>query len=285
MNWRVHREPHGVPLEKLLRHAVARCETAVAIVRQELTPRGDRDVARLRPFLRGESFESAWPSGWTVGSTKVLVLRYAFSLDFVTAAMACNDSLFAWRNPWSLEDLSLLRPGGTPWLVTNSYEHRATLALEPSEIESLATQVPEVTPIVGSDGTIVEVHDGEVVRRRLSTAIDRDDAALLRCCADNRRLFGVYECLRTSAPPQDTRSEDDRARKSALVDRLRGLVERELVELTHVDPRSGRRTALDRIPEEAVRSFLELVAWPLERPDSFEIALTAIGDALIARPA
>src|SRR5262249_42565091 len=147
-----NREPHGLSLEGLLRLAVSCCETVVSIVREPLTPRGAAGSATLQPFLRRETWESKWPSGSTVGSAKVLVQSYAFSHEFVTTAMRCNESLFAWRNPWSPEDLSLLLGSGEPWLVTNAHEHRATLFLDAAAVEALVCRAPDVAPLVGSDG-------------------------------------------------------------------------------------------------------------------------------------
>jgi len=53
--------------------------------------------------------------------------------------------LYDWVQPSLPEDLCLLRPDETPWLVTISHERDAYLVLDAKEHVELVREIPELT--------------------------------------------------------------------------------------------------------------------------------------------
>lgn len=120
-------EPQGKAYRELIDRALVHSETFLLVVQDQsepLEPSGEELLKRLAPFLIAKARESEWPGTTLIGSAAD-VYRYRLTPGSAQVLKEAVDSLFDWQHPHLPEDLSFIRPDGTPWLVTITHERDA----------------------------------------------------------------------------------------------------------------------------------------------------------------
>jgi len=160
-------EPIGEDYRALLLCARSQCETAVLTIdtTRGLDPAGEEILTRLAGDLRFESLS---------GATRHL--RYTLS-PACLAVLAEAPGLFAWRQPARPENLSLLRPDGSPWIVTIAEERIGYVEFTPFEKLLLGRSAPGLAAVLAHQGAQDAIL--AAFERRLENQGDRLQAELL----------------------------------------------------------------------------------------------------------
>jgi hypothetical protein len=93
-------------------------------------------LASLKPFE--EKRAMSWP-GTTLLKEEAIVHKFVLTDSAVKILARATDNIFGWLAPDLPEDLCVLRPDGTPWLVTIAHEGDAYFELSEDEVPILAT--------------------------------------------------------------------------------------------------------------------------------------------------
>ena len=146
-------EPASHKYRTLIDYSTRYCDTFLLVVQDpdwfELSAK--ELLSRLEPFLKEKVISSEWPgTSLGTGYTSTGATIYKFYLNGETAEILKNatDGLYRWIRPWLPEDLSLLRPDGTPWLVSIAHEEDGYLELGADEEHRLCEALPEIASIL-----------------------------------------------------------------------------------------------------------------------------------------
>jgi len=99
-------------------------------------------MKELQPFLIKKEDLSEWPGTRIAGTAPV----FTFQFNPRTARIIKETALspFDWLQPELPEDLSLLRPDGTPWFVTIAHERDCYFKLTEKEETELTSAIPDL---------------------------------------------------------------------------------------------------------------------------------------------
>jgi hypothetical protein len=86
---------------------------------------------------------NSWP-GTTLLRDTAKVHEYALTAESRDDLLASSKEISAWQAPDLAEDLCLLRPDGSPWLVTIAHEGDCYLEVTTEELKEVLTFVPEL---------------------------------------------------------------------------------------------------------------------------------------------
>ncbi len=139
------KEPRDEVYRDLLDFALHDCSIGILVVRPdiELNPVGLHAVKLFEPFLNDKRTEKQWPGTLLTDGTAE-VLSYVYSRELCSLLQKQVNGLYEWAQPGAPEDLCLLRPDGSPWLVSISHEKDGYLELNQDERERLLAKVPEL---------------------------------------------------------------------------------------------------------------------------------------------
>jgi len=118
-------------------------------------------LAALRPALIAQTAGSEWPGTRLHGGTAMLH-HFELNAESVALLTEAAESLYDWVQPALPQDLCLLRPDGTPWLVTIAHERDAYLELSGAEQRELFNELPELAGHISSVVGSVNLDDDEV---------------------------------------------------------------------------------------------------------------------------
>jgi hypothetical protein len=117
-------------------------------------------LSRLGPFLKEKFLSLEWP-GTILGngdisksdhgdntSTGPTIYKYYLNKETAEILKNATHGLYSWIQPNLPEDLSLLRPDGSPWLVSITHERDGYLELSTDEKEQLFEALPEIASIL-----------------------------------------------------------------------------------------------------------------------------------------
>jgi len=131
-------EPVGVDYDALLDCALTQCATLVLMLRREGSEAAAHSVLdELAPHLVG-----------TADTAMGTVNRYALNQESAGTLKRAARGLYAWRHPALPRNLSLLRPDGSPWLVTIAAERLGYLELAPFEKLLLGRAAPGIAAVL-----------------------------------------------------------------------------------------------------------------------------------------
>jgi hypothetical protein len=131
-------EPVGADYDALLDCALTQCSTVVLTV-----PAGEED-----PEARAVLDDLAPQLLVASDSPRGSVRRYALTRDTVAIMKRAARGLYAWRSPALPQDVSLLRPDGSPWLVSIATERLGYLELAPFEKLLLGRAAPGLAAVL-----------------------------------------------------------------------------------------------------------------------------------------
>jgi hypothetical protein len=136
-------EPTGDDYRALLLCARSQCDTAVLSVdgRRELDAAGAEIVERLAAQLRSDT-----------RSGEVRRLRYQLTQECVDV-LGEAPGLYAWKQPQRPENLCLLRPDGSPWIVSIAVERIGYVEFTPFEKLLLGRVAPGLAAVLAHQGT------------------------------------------------------------------------------------------------------------------------------------
>jgi len=146
----IQHEPRGLAYKELVSRSLRHADTLLLVTRHsiDIGPSALETLERLRPFTIGQHEASEWPGTRLFEHTATL---YTIRLLPEVAAIMTEKArgLFDWTQPWLPEDPCLLRPDGSPWLVTISHEKDAYLSLSSEERETLLAGSPNLASVLG----------------------------------------------------------------------------------------------------------------------------------------
>jgi hypothetical protein len=160
-------EPTGDDYRALLTCARSQCDTAVLTVdtARDLDPAGQELVDRLASQLRSETRS---------GETRLL--RYDLTQECIDL-LGQAPGLFAWRQPGLPENLCLLRPDGSPWIVSIAAERIGYVEFTPFEKLLLGRVAPGLAAVLAHQGARDAIL--AAFERRLEDAAEALEADLL----------------------------------------------------------------------------------------------------------
>ena len=143
-------EPEGEMYRKLMDYSLTACDTFFFVVQDFKWDDSARKIRmELNPFLQRKSIESEWPgTKLGPGPGGAVVYRYKLSPESVAILKNVAQGLYNWVQPRLPEDLCLLRPDGSPWLVTISHERDSYLELTSQEKDHLLAAIPELASMI-----------------------------------------------------------------------------------------------------------------------------------------
>jgi hypothetical protein len=143
--YNIQEEPEGALYCRLLTAGQDKCRFVVLVIRRtiKMNENGIQALTQLEPYKISSVETDEWPSTKLVDDTAT-VLTYSYEKASVDLLMGCSDRLYGWQQPDLPEDLCLLRPDGSPWLVTISHENDGYLMLSPEEKASLISSFPDL---------------------------------------------------------------------------------------------------------------------------------------------
>jgi hypothetical protein len=161
-------EPIGDEYRALLLCARSQCDTAVLSVdlARPLDPGGEEVVGQLAGTLRSDTV-----------SGRIRWLRYGLSQDCLDR-LGEAPSLYAWRQPGRPENLCLLRPDGSPWIISIAAEAIGYVELTPFEKLLLGRSAPGLAAVLAHQGAQDAVL--AAFERRLEDETERLQEGLLR---------------------------------------------------------------------------------------------------------
>ncbi|MGD0833791.1 MAG: hypothetical protein ABSA40_05110 [Candidatus Dormibacteria bacterium] len=160
-------EPVGDDYRALLLCARPQCDTAVLSVdtTRELAGPGRELLGRLAPSLRSEAI-----------SAGVRRLRYELSGACIEV-LGTAPGLFAWMQPDRPENLCLLRPDGSPWIVSIAGDRIGYVELSPFEKLLLGRAAPGVAAVLAHQGATDAIL--AALERRLESGAEAVQAGML----------------------------------------------------------------------------------------------------------
>jgi len=160
-------EPTGDDYRALLTCARNHCDTVVLSVdaAHELSPSGQEILSRLDGEMRSDR---------TSGTTRHL--RYAFSPECMEV-LGEAPGLYAWHQPERPENLCLLRPDGSPWIVSIAAERIGYVEFTPFEKLLLGRSAPGLAAVLAHQGAQDAIL--AAFERRLETETERLQEQLL----------------------------------------------------------------------------------------------------------
>jgi hypothetical protein len=126
----------GEALAAIIRYSITKCRYFVLIVMDERAVEAVELLNQLRPFVDSSALVSAWPGTVKLGGERFEMLK--FNATKSSCELLINDVLRAlFEKGPPVEDLSLLREDGRPFLVTITHEREAFFKVEPREVHEL----------------------------------------------------------------------------------------------------------------------------------------------------
>lgn len=139
------REPRDSFYCALVDAGMSVCDRFLLVIRQtcSVSAPATATTNQLRPYQLSQENASEWP-GTRLHHGCALVTYYEFNQHSASVLKSTAHGLYDWKQPELPEDLCLLRPDGTPWLVSIAHESDAYVELTGTEYSSLVALVPEI---------------------------------------------------------------------------------------------------------------------------------------------
>jgi hypothetical protein len=138
-------EPRGADYAALLQIGLNSCDRFSLVMRAEVRA-SDEALAvlqHLRFAMIGEYSVSEWP-GTTLRSGEATLYQFAFSRAAAFVLSENVDGLYDWAQPSRLEDLTLFRHTGEPWLVSIAHERDGYMMLSSDEHQAISASHPSL---------------------------------------------------------------------------------------------------------------------------------------------
>lgn len=136
-------EPVGDIYRQLLSKCREYSSTAILVLRDpnDLSPLASALLNRIQPWCVSKEKRSEWP-GTIMKNFLATVYTYRLDPALVTELQTVATGLYQWIQPELPEDPCLLRPDGTPTLVTIAHERDAYLIMSQQEVDGLLSEIP-----------------------------------------------------------------------------------------------------------------------------------------------
>lgn len=144
-------EPIGNIYRKLIDYSLNYCTSFLFIIQDSdwFNPSAFKFLESISPYLREKKLTSEWP-GTKLGliedgvEDKTMVYHYNLTSESSSLLQKVVNGLYDWVQPELPEDLCLLRPDGSPWLVSISHENDSYLELTLEEKVLLEKTLPNL---------------------------------------------------------------------------------------------------------------------------------------------
>jgi len=135
MRYEMSREPTQEAYRELVATAERWGSLGLVVKRPEieLSPRGQRVLAQLTPFVTGVEESREWPGTTLYTQEEATVYFFQVVPESAELLRATATSLFQWCHPDLPEDLCFLGSDRSPWLISIAHERDAYLALSADE--------------------------------------------------------------------------------------------------------------------------------------------------------
>jgi hypothetical protein len=148
--YNILREPTGSQYSSLLDYALKECNFFLLVTdrdNRQLSPAGKAVLNELAPFLYRMEMKSEWP-GTVLSWGQVPIYTYHYIEESVSILKKSATRLYQWQRPDLPDDLCLLRPDETPWLVTIAHENDSYFELSENEIRHLLKSLPSYKTMI-----------------------------------------------------------------------------------------------------------------------------------------
>ena len=148
--YNILREPTGSKYSNLLDYALKECRFFLLVTdrdNKQLNPSGKAVLNELAPFLYRMEMKSEWPGTVLYGDT-VPIYIYYYVKESVSILKKSATRLYQWQRSDLPDDLCLLRPDESPWLVTIAHENDSYFELSENEIRHLLKAIPAYTTMI-----------------------------------------------------------------------------------------------------------------------------------------
>lgn len=144
-------EPVGKIYRNLIDYSIQYCNSFLLVIQgvEWFNNSAFQFLERSSPYLKEKKSASEWP-GTKLGSIEDLVEEkatvYYFNLNSKSSSLLKEvaNGLYDWLQPDLPEDLCLLRPDGSPWLVSISHEKDSYLELTREEKILIEKAIPNL---------------------------------------------------------------------------------------------------------------------------------------------
>jgi hypothetical protein len=123
----------------LLDLAATFCNSFVLVSRAQLSVEGNDLLGSLDPFLVSAHRAAAWPGTRLIGAETAEIRKFRLTDDSLGVLRRAASSPWDWLGPRHPEDLSFLRPSGSPWFISITHEHDGFFKLIADEKEAVET--------------------------------------------------------------------------------------------------------------------------------------------------
>lgn len=148
----IRTEPKDETYRRILDLALHSCDQALLVLRDSvnINQQGTQLLKTLEPHLLQKlSRTTQWP-GTVLHFSELFpdntatVYYFRFCPESARILKDSVESLYSWRQPEYPEDLCLLRPDGSPWLVSITHEEDSYFELTAQEKDQLLFNVPDL---------------------------------------------------------------------------------------------------------------------------------------------
>lgn len=153
MLYHINKQPKDSVYRKLIDTAICFCNSGLLVVREtiNLDESGTKVIQGLERFITEKTRSSKWPGtillcNEAFPNNVATIYSFRFCLDSAEILKNSVKGLYSWRQPEYPEDLCLLRPDGSPWLVSITHENDSYLRLATEEEITILNSIPELGP-------------------------------------------------------------------------------------------------------------------------------------------
>jgi hypothetical protein len=150
-SWTLHSEPTGADYEALLRTVCSIGASVGLTIRDSISISAEATTVLNRLKQLGATCHRAdrWP-GTQLLHGEATVVEVPVSHEVIECVVGAVQSLFAWRQPMMLEDISVVRSDRSIVLATIAHERDAWLELSASEYGRVLSSWPNMQLFIES---------------------------------------------------------------------------------------------------------------------------------------
>lgn len=143
------RELRGTLYREVLRYGLNFCTEGVLLVRPyySCSESARRVIERLSAFPSSNKEMLPW-SGAQLFDSGAEVKRFLYCQETLEVLLEVSKKIFDWEQPSLPEDLTLIRPDGSDWLVAMSHSRQAFLSLSREERLDIVHAIPRINTII-----------------------------------------------------------------------------------------------------------------------------------------
>jgi hypothetical protein len=143
------RELRGTLYREVLQYALKVCSEGVLLIRPyySCSESARKVLERLSAFPSPDKESLPW-TGAQLFDSGAEVKRFLYCQETVDILLEVSKKIFDWEQPGLPEDLTLIRPDGSDWLVAMSHSRQAFLSLSREERSDIVHAIPRLGAMI-----------------------------------------------------------------------------------------------------------------------------------------